>query len=378
MPRTVLVADDNLTIQRMAAEILSREGMDVVTVANGVAAIRKLPEAKPLVVLADVDMPGKDGYEVCDFVKSSSELHYVRVLLVVSDADPYDQQRGKNVRADGIVKKPFEQRQLVSMVTEYLGQAEALCPPPAEEREVAEPFNSAVGEPPADTPQLSAGTGFFEPTPEASALESAEPLWPTASFSAAEELAPLDEPGVPDSGISLATEAGASSDPPPETSAPPWNVAASDPPEPHSPDPPSLGEPVLRTTGDSKITFTPRESGGSEEVGSTGAAEAQYEHMVESLLSGSGQEQPLPSSEPVDPGIDQEAPPFPSEDAESWEDMEHAEPLRALPPLACPEPRMVALIVGKVVAKMAPALLPADARHELETKITAEVLSELK
>jgi len=77
----ILVADDNLTIQRMASGILMSEGLEVVTVSNGVAAIRKLATAKPLVIVADVSMPGKDGYEVCDFVKSSPELGDVSVLL---------------------------------------------------------------------------------------------------------------------------------------------------------------------------------------------------------------------------------------------------------------------------------------------------------
>ncbi|HEV2499480.1 MAG TPA: response regulator [Terriglobia bacterium] len=130
MLRTILVADDNLTVQRMASEMLSEEGMDVITVANGMAAIKKLPDVKPFVVVADVDMPGKNGYEVCDFVKSQPELGYVRVLLVVSDSDPLDGGRGAEVRADGIVKKPFDRQEFVSLVAKSLGEAQALCPAP--------------------------------------------------------------------------------------------------------------------------------------------------------------------------------------------------------------------------------------------------------
>ena len=64
MGRTILVADDSPTIQKKASGILTGEGLDVVTVSNGVAAVKKLPTVNPLVVLADVSMPGKDGYEV--------------------------------------------------------------------------------------------------------------------------------------------------------------------------------------------------------------------------------------------------------------------------------------------------------------------------
>lgn len=146
MSRTVLVADDNLTMQRVASEILSQAGLDVVTVANGVAAIKKLPALKPLVVLADADMPGKDGYEVCDFVKNQPELSYVRVLLAVSDMDPYDQERGVRAQVDGIIKKPFDREQLVSTVARWLAQAETLSP-----QLVTEPANETtkLPEPPA-------------------------------------------------------------------------------------------------------------------------------------------------------------------------------------------------------------------------------------
>lgn len=144
MPATILVADDNLTVQRMASEMLTEEGMDVITVANGMAAIKKLPDVKPLVVVADVDMPGKNGYEVCDFVKSQPDLGYVRVLLVVSDSDPLDGSRGVEVRADGVVKKPFDRQSFVSIVMKSLGEAQALCPPPA-----AAPIQEPVQEQPA-------------------------------------------------------------------------------------------------------------------------------------------------------------------------------------------------------------------------------------
>ena len=125
MAQTVLVADDNLTIQRMASGILTAEGLSVVTVSNGVAAIKKLPSAKPLVIVADVSMPGKDGYEVCDFVKKSQDFGHVAVLLAISDLEPYDEQRGANVGVDGIIKKPFDRVELVSAVTKFLPQVEA-------------------------------------------------------------------------------------------------------------------------------------------------------------------------------------------------------------------------------------------------------------
>jgi CheY-like chemotaxis protein len=125
MAGTILVADDNLTNQRTATEMLTQEGFEVVTVGNGMAALKKLSTLRPLVVLADVDMPGKDGYEVCEFVKHQPELSSVRVLLAVNDTDPYDQQRGARARADGIVKKPFDRKELVSVIIRYANEYEA-------------------------------------------------------------------------------------------------------------------------------------------------------------------------------------------------------------------------------------------------------------
>ncbi|MGH7867972.1 MAG: response regulator, partial [Candidatus Dormibacteraceae bacterium] len=128
MSRIVLVADDSMTIQRMATEMLMEQGLEVVTVANGVAAIKKLATVRPVMILADVDMPGRDGYEVCDFVKRSAELSNVPVILAFSDADPFDQERVTAVRADAVVKKPFNRADLFARVEEFIGK-EVIEPP---------------------------------------------------------------------------------------------------------------------------------------------------------------------------------------------------------------------------------------------------------
>ena len=125
MARIVLVADDSPTIQRIAMGILKGDGFEVETASNGVAAIKRLALLRPVVVLADVSMPGRDGYEVCDFVKKSPDLSHVPVLLVVSDMEPYDSLRATQVGADGIIKKPFEARELISTVGKFAQQYEA-------------------------------------------------------------------------------------------------------------------------------------------------------------------------------------------------------------------------------------------------------------
>jgi CheY-like chemotaxis protein len=124
----ILVADDSPTVQRKAQGILLAAGFEVETVSNGVAAIKKLPNLQPILVIADVSMPGKDGYEVCEFVKTSADFRHVPVLLVGSDLEPYDEQRGAKVKADGIIKKPFAPDDLIAIVAKFTGLGEAPAP----------------------------------------------------------------------------------------------------------------------------------------------------------------------------------------------------------------------------------------------------------
>ena len=91
----ILLADDSNVAQRMGKEILAAEGFEVVTVSNGQAALKKLKEFVPALILADVFMPGKSGYEVCEFVKSEASLRHVLVVLLVGAMEPYDPDEGQ-------------------------------------------------------------------------------------------------------------------------------------------------------------------------------------------------------------------------------------------------------------------------------------------
>ncbi len=103
----ILVADDNSNIQKMVALALKDEGIDVVAVGNGEAAMRRIPDLRPDLVLADIFMPVRNGYEVCEFVKSDSRYMNTPVVLLVGAFDPLDEQETQRVRADGVLKKPF-------------------------------------------------------------------------------------------------------------------------------------------------------------------------------------------------------------------------------------------------------------------------------
>jgi CheY-like chemotaxis protein len=122
----ILVADDNSNIQKMVGLALKDEGIDVVAVGNGEAAVRKIADVRPDLVLADVFMPVRNGYEVCQFVKMDSSLSHIPVILLVGAFDPLDEQEAQRVGADGVLKKPFiPPDPLISMVKSALQRSGA-------------------------------------------------------------------------------------------------------------------------------------------------------------------------------------------------------------------------------------------------------------
>ena len=120
----ILVADDNSNIQKMVGLALKDQGIDVVAVGNGEAAVRKISDIRPDLVLADVFMPVRNGYEVCRYVKDDSALSHIPVILLVGAFDPLDEQEAQRVGADGVLKKPFVPPDpLISMVKSALSRA---------------------------------------------------------------------------------------------------------------------------------------------------------------------------------------------------------------------------------------------------------------
>jgi CheY-like chemotaxis protein len=120
----ILVADDNSNIQKMVGLALKDHGIEVVAVGNGEAAVRKISDVRPDLVLADVFMPVRNGYEVCKYVKEDAALSHIPVILLVGAFDPLDEQEAQRVGADGVLKKPFVPPDpLISMVKSALVRA---------------------------------------------------------------------------------------------------------------------------------------------------------------------------------------------------------------------------------------------------------------
>jgi CheY-like chemotaxis protein len=123
MPKTLLLADDSVTIQKVVGISFANEDVRIVTVDNGDDAIIRAREVKPDIVLADVVMPGKSGYDVCAAIKGDPELRGVPVLLLTGTFETFDEDRAARVGADGHITKPFEAQALVELVNARLAAA---------------------------------------------------------------------------------------------------------------------------------------------------------------------------------------------------------------------------------------------------------------
>jgi CheY-like chemotaxis protein len=121
VPRTLLLADDSLTIQRVIKLTFADQGIQVVAVGDGDQAIGRMDAQPPDIVLADVTMPGKSGYEVASYVKHSPQLSHIPVLLLAGAFEPVDQARVSESRCDGVLVKPLEPQSVVVRVKELLG-----------------------------------------------------------------------------------------------------------------------------------------------------------------------------------------------------------------------------------------------------------------
>jgi len=117
LARKILLADDSVTAQNMGRKILTDAGYEVVTVNNGSAALKKIIEHKPDLIVLDVYMPGYSGLEVCQRIKENRETARIPVLLTVGKLEPFKPEEARRARADAFVVKPFEASELLAALT---------------------------------------------------------------------------------------------------------------------------------------------------------------------------------------------------------------------------------------------------------------------
>jgi CheY-like chemotaxis protein len=121
MTKTILVADDSKTIQKVVALTFRATDFRVISVSDADEALKRMNEARPDVVLADVAMPGKNGYDLCSQIKNGAATANVPVLLLAGAFEPFDDRRAAEARADGHIKKPFDSQSLIDRVKALTG-----------------------------------------------------------------------------------------------------------------------------------------------------------------------------------------------------------------------------------------------------------------
>ena len=204
MARTILLADDSVTIQKVVELTFLDEDIRVVSFGNGADAIGRLAEIRPDVVLADVHMPGADGYELAGAVQR--QLPGVPTLLLVGTFEVFDAQRAADSGASGHLKKPFDSQELLRRVKELLASGATVVSVPAWSARAATQPDPAPALPeieespafevpaaPAPMPATEAASWSFEPA--ASEPASVAPdTWAGVDASSFE---PIDEPEAP-------------------------------------------------------------------------------------------------------------------------------------------------------------------------------------
>ena len=123
MPK-LLLADDSITVQRVIALTFQGEGIEVIAVGDGDQAVAAIDRERPQIVLADLSMPGRDGYAVAEYVKRSPELaRGTRVVLLTGAAEPVEEARSRALGIDGVLSKPFEPHVATALVRRLLTEA---------------------------------------------------------------------------------------------------------------------------------------------------------------------------------------------------------------------------------------------------------------
>ncbi len=124
MKHRILLADDSPHAQRMGERILREEGFEVVSVTDGETALVRLQDFRPDLVIADVSLPRKTGYDVCRNVKGHQNYKFTKVVLTAGLLEPFSHEEARNAGSDGILRKPFEASIMLETVQTLIEAAE--------------------------------------------------------------------------------------------------------------------------------------------------------------------------------------------------------------------------------------------------------------
>ena len=121
MAKKILIADDEQNIVISLEFLMKREGFEVLIANDGEEAVRRIRSDPPDLVLLDVMMPKKSGFEVCQEIKADPALAAVRILMLTAKGRDTEMAKGLALGADAYMTKPFSTKELVEKVRSMLG-----------------------------------------------------------------------------------------------------------------------------------------------------------------------------------------------------------------------------------------------------------------
>jgi CheY-like chemotaxis protein len=208
---TLLLADDSVTIQRVIELTFADEDVQVVAVSDGDEAIARLAKTPPDIVLADVGMPGKNGYEVAQHIKTTPRLSHIPVVLLTGAFEPIDQAKAAAAGCDGVLAKPFEPQLVIGRVKELLSRSKAPVAPA--QASATRPLSAASPAPSvAAASAAGASIAAAPPAPRPAPVAVPAPAAPPAPVSAPPAVAaPAPVGAAPAATLGAASMSAASS-----------------------------------------------------------------------------------------------------------------------------------------------------------------------
>jgi CheY-like chemotaxis protein len=205
---TVYFIDDSATMREVIKIAFRRENINVLAYNDAASALTQIENARPDVVITDVIMPDKDGYEVCQFIKQNASLSSIPVILMSGVVNKQVAEKAFSVKADELIRKPFQPQDLITRVRHLLGVA---APPPPAQASAAAALSSIFQQPapPVAQPRL-------RPVQPGPAVASQTPQFQTA----AQTFAAATIPGAPQPQVVSTSAAPAAKPVASETSRP--------------------------------------------------------------------------------------------------------------------------------------------------------------
>ena len=120
MSHSVLVVDDEPNIVMSLEFLMEQAGFEVRVAADGEAALQAMEDKLPDLVLLDVMMPKRDGYDLCQMIRAKPEWKHVRIIMLTAKGREVEREKGMALGADDYVTKPFSTRELVERVKTFL------------------------------------------------------------------------------------------------------------------------------------------------------------------------------------------------------------------------------------------------------------------